>query len=247
MLDRIPTGVWIFHAIWITVASIAAIVYLLGSNPNKYPFLQTVVFTLTLVALVVYTNFTRKMQQAMVKQTTVNILPVFVAHIGEIQKPGGGNHHFDVMELENIGNGVALNVRVDTIEITWQDPQVNGVWSEPRIRFDGVMSIKPSERIPLNHQSTIGAQGQSPGDRFDWMDKLLSRADFDYELRIRFSDVLGNRYVQTIHTGISGIWPDAVVDGSEVNRTPLKSIRDNPFRRSPLRFVRRRRGPVIDG
>lgn len=246
-MDRIPTGVWVFHATWITTTAIGLLVYLLGGNPNKYVFIQTVVFALTLVTLLVYTHFTRKMQQAMVKQTTVNILPVFIAHIGDIQKPGGGNHCFDVMEVENIGNGVALNVRVDTIEITWQDPQVNEVWPMPRIRFDGVMAIKPDEKVPLNHQSIIGADGHSPADRFDWMDKLLSRADFDYELHIRFSDVLGNRYVQTIHTGVSRIWPTAVVDDSRPNRTPLKSIRDNPFMHSPLRFVRRRRPPMIDG
>lgn len=247
-MDKVPTGVWIFHTIWTTTAVIAVIAYLLGGNPNKYAFLQTVVFSLTLIALVVYTHFTRKMQRAMVKQTTVNILPVFVAYIGVLQKPGGGGHNFDLMELENIGNGVGLNVRVDTIEIIWQDPQVNEVWPMPRILFDGVMSIKPGERVALNHQSTVGPDGVPPGERFDWMDKLLSRADFDYELHIRFSDVLGTRYLQSIHTGASGIWPDAVVDVAEVKRTPLKSIQDNPFMHSPLRFLRRRRaGRVVDG
>lgn len=181
------------------------------------------------------------MQQAMVKQTTINILPVFVAYIGDIQRAGEGGHYFDVMELENIGNGVALNVRVDSVDIIWKDPQVNGVWPMPRISFDGVLAIKPGEKVEMRHQSTVGKDEQPPGERFDWMDKLEHRADFDYELRIRFSDVLGNRYVQTIHTGRSGIWPDTVVKDTSVSRTPLKRIRDNPFIYAAVRVVRPRR------
>jgi hypothetical protein len=152
------------------------------ANSNKYAFLQTVILSLTLIVVVVYMHFTRKMQQTMVKQTNVNILPVFIAHIGALQKPGGGCHSFDVMELENISNGVALNIRVDTIHIIWTDSAIESVWPLAQIVFDGVMSIRPTERVTINHRSTIGPDGRSAGDRFAWMDKLLSRSDFDYEI-----------------------------------------------------------------
>jgi hypothetical protein len=240
---KTPVGVWIFHATWATAVLIAIAGHLLKDNPNKYGYLQTVVLTLTLIALVVYTHFTRKMQQAIVKQTNVNILPAFVVHIGDKTKDGEGGHKFDLMELENIGNGVALNVRIETIDIGWSDPAIENVWPKPQIVFNGVMSIKPSERITLIHRSIIGPVGESPGGRFDWMDKLARRADYDYELRIRFADVLSNRYIQTIHVGISGDWPDAVVEEyKDVNsRTPLTPVRENPFLHSPLKYLRRRR------
>jgi hypothetical protein len=239
--DKIPIGVWVFHVIWATAVIIGVTAYLMGANPNKYTFLQTVILSLTLIAVVVYTHFTRKMQQTMVKQTNVNILPVFIAHISVLQKPGGGGHSFDVMELENIGNGVALNIRVDTIHIIWTDSAIESVWPLAQIMFDGMMSIRPTERVMINHRSTIGPDGRFPGDRFDWMDKLLSRADFDYELRIRFSDVLGNRYVQTIHTGVSGIWPDTVEESYEEAQTPIKPQQESLLAQSPLKYLRRRR------
>jgi hypothetical protein len=201
---------------------------------------QTIILALTLIALVVYTHYTRKIQKAMIKQTTVTLLPVFLVHIGEIQKAGGGAHSFDLMELENIGNGVALNVRVDTIDIRWKDLAVEEVWPTPKIVLNGVMAINPKGRVTMNHQSTIGPNGKSPGDRFDWVDKLLSRADFDYQIRIRFSDVLGNRYVQTIHTGVSGIWPDTVSEDSKRTTTSVREFEDNRFINSPLKFLRRR-------
>jgi len=246
-LKKVRSGVWISLAIALAGTLVLAALYRLRDNPNKYAFLQTVVLFLTLIALVFYTHFTRKMQQAMVKQTTINVLPVFVAHIGDVQRREGESHYFDLFELENIGNGVALNVRVDTVDITWRDPQVNEVWPMPRIVFDGVMAIKSDERVSLKHRSTIDVDGRSPGDRFDWMDKLRTRADFDYELHIRFSDVLGNRYIQTIHTGVSGIWPDVVVNAEDAKRTRLTNIPQNRFVHSPLRFARRIRSENRQG
>lgn len=89
----------------------------MGGNSNKYAFLQTVVLTLTLIALVVYTHFTRKTQQAMVKQTTVNVLPCFIAYVGRTSMKNELDKTVKCLELENIGNGIALNVTVDTLDI----------------------------------------------------------------------------------------------------------------------------------
>jgi hypothetical protein len=47
---------------------------------------------LTLIVIVLYMDFTRKMQQTMVKETKADILPAFIVISGIQQKPGGGGH-----------------------------------------------------------------------------------------------------------------------------------------------------------
>ena len=243
--NSVPKGVWIF---WLTVASIVTI-WFLGTQVfhREYNYLQTLILALTFFAVVIYTIDTRRMQRAMVNQTNLSILPVFVVYIGDKVIEFEGRRH-DVLELENIGNGVALNVLIDTINIVWSDPAIERVWPTPQIIFNPIMAIKPSERVPVTHRSSVGPNGDLPlGGRHDFLDKLARRADNDYELKIRFSDVIGNRYLQTIHVGESGIWPGAVIPDNKGYLRKAAPISNNPFVNSPLKYLRMRGPRYMDG
>lgn len=238
--NEVPKNVWWF---WVIVFA-AFGVWFFGTRVlrGEYDYLQTFLLALSFVAVVIYTIDTRRMQQAMVKQTNVSILPVFVAHMGAL-RIATGDRRYDVIELENIGNGVALNVVIDTVHIIWSKEAVEGVWSNARIVFNPIMSVKPWEKTVPEHQSIYGPEDVVVDRKFDFMDKLSSRADNDYELKVRFSDVLGNRYVQTIRVGVSGTWPGSVVEDDKLSIQAAFST--NPFLNSPLKHLRKRR-PFVE-
>jgi hypothetical protein len=69
------------------------------------------------------------------------------------------------------------------------------------------------------------------------MDRLKpERAVKDYELTIRFMDILGNKYVQVIHVGKSGCWPDIVTpDITDRGRPSVTLI--SPFTEGVMRMI----------
>ena len=192
---------------------------------DQYGLLQTVVLALTLIAIVWYTFETHRMQEAVgaqvetaVRQTNLGILPIFVSVFGALQVENEREHLVDVLELENIGNGVALNITVDKLEVELDYEEGEELFENSAITFDAVMSIPPGQREIVPHKSETskpGMQEVADAGILDWMDRLKpERAVKDYELTIRFMDILGNRYVQVIHIGKSGCWPDIVTPDS---------------------------------
>jgi hypothetical protein len=243
--EKIPKGVWAF---WILVVTAGGLWWLghmiLG---DQYGLLQTVVLALTLIAIVWYTFETHRMQEAVsaqvetaVRQTNLGILPIFVSYIGALQVENEREHLVDVLELENIGNGVALNIIVDKLDVELDYEEGEELFGNSAITFDAVMSIPPGQREIVPHKSeTSKPRMQEVADAgiLDWMDRLKpERAVKDYELTIRFMDILGNRYVQVIHIGKSGCWPDIVTpDDSDRARPSVTLI--SPFTEGVMRMI----------
>src|SRR5205085_8988220 len=93
--------------------------------------LTLIVLTLTLGAVVWYTIITRRMQIAVVEQVRelvhqrrLGIMPAVAANI---VSQGGS----DFLELRNIGNGLAINIEIDSVEIRFP------TLSPGAIKFDG--------------------------------------------------------------------------------------------------------------
>jgi hypothetical protein len=216
---------------------------------DQYPFLQTLILALTLFAIVWYTFETRRMQMVVasqldlsIRQVNLSVLPTFVAHIGELQVENEFEKLVDVLELENTGNGVALNLTVDSIDIEPEHPS-DLVYPAPHIVFDPVMSIGKGLRLVLTHRSYVNKNPEeNRNPQFDWMHYLHPpRATKDYDLKIRFMDILGNEYVQTIHAGKSGSWPDVVISDTTDQKRELRVGLVAPFSQSPLRHITTRR------
>jgi Ca2+/Na+ antiporter len=234
-------------AIWIIYIIIATlVVFLFAIKDDKYtPVIQTFILTLTLFAIVWYTIEANRMQrtvqqqvQAAVQQTNLSVLPFFVAHIGRASMDNEFGKSVRCFELENIGNGIALNVTVDPIDIELETKI--DFMPAPHIVFDAVVSIPPGELKLVPHSSYINyesSNNQVPA--LDWMSNLTSvRAVKDYELKVRFMDILGNRYVQVIHAGRSGIWPDVVTPDTSDRQYGHPTIAlVTPFTHSPMREI----------
>jgi hypothetical protein len=241
-------------AVWVIYIIIATlIVFLFAVNDDKYtPVIQTFVLTLTLFALVWYTFETRRMQQAVriqaetaIRQTNLSTQPIFTVHIGEVQTESN-NHLIDRVELENIGNGVALNVQIDTLNLDLGTKMV-GALPEPHIVFERMISIGKGKRAMVEHTVWANAARSEDYNVTQVLDLIrhLSppMAEKDYEMKIRFSDIMGNRYVQTIHVGQIGSWPDAVeIDtGPHPEKTPAYSFEPSLFTSSPMKYLKRKR------
>lgn len=241
---QVPTGVWIF---WISIAAAAAI-WWLGQRlfHENYAYVQTVVLLLTLVAIVWYTLETRRMQKAvaaqvktLVQQTNLSIRPIFVAYIGERRMQNEHDLAVDCFELENVGKGIALNITVDSLEIELEDDAAKDVFPAARLTFDAVLSIQPGQRELVTHQSfTSNEENQPWRGMVDWMNRLKPpRAIRDYDLLVRFADILGNKWIQIIHVGSSGSWP-GVVEADTTQRQAYPTVGlVMPFTHAPISII----------
>jgi hypothetical protein len=240
-------------AVWIIYVIIAtAIVFLSAVKDDKYtPIIQTFVLTLTLFTIVWYTFETYRMQKAVsaqlgisIRQVNLSVLPFFIAHVGKGQADNELHRPVDILELENIGKGEALNVTVDRLDIvmtgdTVQEQEgLDELLPGPYIIFDPTMIIRADDEEMITHRSYIQGQDE-PTETFDWLKHLKpARATIDYDLKIRFMDVLGNRYVQTVHIGKSGSWPDVVEADTSDRRYGYPAVAlVSPFTQSPLRYI----------
>ena len=104
--------------------------------------------------------------------------------------------------------------------------------------FDPVLSIRPTETVVVPHSSYINYEAtDNRVNSFDWMSNLTpARAEKDYELKIRFVDILGNHYLQVIHVGKSGVWPDVVTSDDRKHERPSIAL-ITPFTESPMREI----------
>lgn len=229
--EPMPLWIKVFYGTIAVAIVIGIAAWFLKGYPDKYAYIQTVVLALTLVVVAIYTNLTRKMQQAMVRQTNVSILPVFEV---EIILEGKHDPHARILgtiatqsrlELKNIGQGVALNVYIESLLVDCQG-RYGGANYQP-IKFEKLYSLSPNQkRIVKDTQPYDVAKVRAVGGlgRLDLLGLVATGRTFpNPELKIWFTDILGNKYVQIIHLGRHGITPDPVqLDKGQVTRTTVE-------------------------
>jgi hypothetical protein len=246
--NSVPTGVWIF---WILLVAIA-VLYLLGYGMfrGEFAYLQTIILALTLVTVLWYTIETRRMQKAVaaqvqlsVRQVNLSVLPFFVAYVGDVLVENERDRYIEALELENIGNGVALNAKIDSLDIDLGE-DMRQIYPDAYLSFDPLMSISKRAKVLVTHLSFVSKEQENNRiPQLDWMHHLKPPgAAKNYEMKIRFMDVLGNRYVQIIHVGKSGSWPDVVKPDENAieNEYPEIDLVE-PFTHSPLREITTKR------
>lgn len=221
--QKTPAGVWIFLTIIASSFLIWRLAVLLGDK--QYDYIQAVILVLTLITVGWYTYLTLQTHRAIVQQTNVGILPVFDVTIDikgwiTIRTESGETGYVPGVDsrlnLKNIGLGVALNVHIESLQILygadldWLTPDDD---AEYKMDFIRVNSVAPKEVVSfrgpeLRSDEKIGGRYKS----VDVLSYLLPpKAEVDYEMKIHFTDILGNKYSQVFHLGKSGSWPDIVV------------------------------------
>jgi hypothetical protein len=115
---------------------------------------------------------------------------------------------------------------------------------------EGILSIDKGRRLPVLRRSCGNHRRATLDDisaTMDWMHTLRTvEATKDYELKVKFSDILGNRYVQTIKVGKSGINPALVIEDKSLIPpvSPELPPRPGEFTESPLKYIHRRVPPL---
>src|SRR5205814_410193 len=156
--------------------------------------LNLLILAVTCAAVFWYTIETRRMQRELVHQRQLSKMPAFVAAVRH--RPDGS----DCLELTNIGNGIAINVTIDNAVIRYPTMQSG------HIEFDGVLMIRAGDNAPVEStEFPVTTANTSPdnGNR-NSLTFLGPHAHFDADITIRFQDIEGTKYVQTVRMGKSG-------------------------------------------
>lgn len=124
--DHVPTGVWIFWGIFITAFVIGASAFLLRDYSDRWLFIQTVVLTLTLLGVGIYTFLTWRMQQASQRQLELSReqansykLSVAADWVLKLDDQFGGK---DLTKARYIVAAFILDIQEDqTLKLTYTD------------------------------------------------------------------------------------------------------------------------------
>lgn len=140
------------------------------------------------------------MQQAVVgqvrelaRQRQLSNLPAFVAGIKH--RDGA-----DYLELTNIGKGIAINMTIDPVVIRYPTMRPG------RIQFDGALMVRAGETIPVESTEfpiTSSDPSSDEGNR-NSLTFLGTHAHYDVDVNIRFQDIEGTNYLQTLRMGPGG-------------------------------------------
>src|SRR5437588_5491169 len=178
--EKIPVGVWVFHAVWVTGVLVGVAAWLLQGSSDRYAFIQAYILALTLLVVVWYTVETRRMQRAVreqvaaaLRQTNVGILPIFILKIyvkGDVDPRSviiGDLVKRDRLELINVGNGIAFNIEIEPLEVKFGRELPHGI-PTPWLVFDRVMKADPNETVLIPFRDRMDSADGSISFGYDW-------------------------------------------------------------------------------
>ena len=157
--------------------------------------LNLIVLTLTLGALLWYTVITRRMQQAVVEQARelihqrrLSIMPALVAKVNR-----------DKFEVTNIGNGLAINIKIERTKIPF--PSFNNCYHE----FEEIFMLRPNETCVVPYEKYFEGNKLEKGSNISTLTHIHENYAHDkVTVPIRFQDIEGNTYGQTVIMGKGG-------------------------------------------
>jgi hypothetical protein len=152
--------------------------------------LNLVVLALTLGVVAFYTIVTYRIQKIaseqakeLIHQRKLSIMPALVADV---------NARTDQFELANIGNGIAINIKIERVNIPFE--ALSGSYE-----FDRVLKLAPKESVSVPYEMYFD------GSNMSGLKSLIhireGQAKGRVVVKVSFQDIEGNRYTQTFGMG----------------------------------------------
>jgi hypothetical protein len=146
------------------------------------------------------------------RQIKVSIMPSFITEFAYTDEGE------QVLVLNNVGNGVAINITIDNFDL----PLIEG--GVITIRFSRIPLLQPKQPCVAIEHIYDGYKREPPhGDQFD-QGKVFELLRYGYgvnhPLRIKFQDLEGTRYVQPIRITSEGWKPGECNPGPVELLTP---------------------------
>jgi len=184
---------------------------------------------LTYRIIVTYTHETRKMQEAVSKQSEelthqvkLSIMPAFTIDFVKRRDIGSESilpkEAWYNLDLLNVGNGVAISIQISPLLVE-NDPSIFGEkFSDGELIFKWVASLRPSASERLYSVPSLKDESMAV-DLMRWM-QIYSAAGKVFKFNVRFQDIEGNWYAQTLNLSRNECTPEPVkaLSSDEENR-----------------------------
>ena len=149
-------------------------------------FWNLVISILTLCAIVFYTEITRRLWKSNDHQQKLSLLPSLLA---KITYNANGRQ---VFQISNVGNGVALNIVIDKINI-------DSV-GDFRYEFSPVQFLQEKQSIDVEYDKVVLDEKDNPEVK-DLIFLESQTATKVVKAQIVFYNLEGSRYTQTLYLG----------------------------------------------
>lgn len=226
-LEPMPWWMKAFYGTVVVAIILAIAAWFLKDYEDRWSYLETLFLALTLIGVAWNTVYTRKMQQSMVQQINVTILPIFEVHIAAAgqkipDRGDGARYATSFFKLKNVGQGVALDIEIDPLLVQHGYGELIS-WGEP-LWFERVTSLSPGQETVVQDVQRHDKDRLSQANfiRRDLLALLVAPGALDnYEMVIRYTDILGNKYAQVYHLGRRGNWPGGVQLNKNVRKVTI--------------------------
>lgn len=125
-------------------------------------------------------------------QRRLSVMPSLLTYVEA--SPDG-----DYLRLFNIGNGIAINISIDPVEVL---SPIFDSFEPALITFGTILMLNPkgNERVPFSKITSEGLENENENS----LDLLTPAAHHNVEVHVRFQDIEGNKYIQTTQMGKDG-------------------------------------------
>jgi hypothetical protein len=157
--------------------------------------LNLVVLALTLGVITYYTIITHRIQRTateqareLIHQRKLSIMPAIVA---------GVNTKTDEFELTNIGNGIAINIKIERVDIPFE------ALKNSYYEFGGVLKLAPEETVSVPYELYVEGSEESE-DVTSLLHIKEGHVKGRVVVKVNFQDIEGSSYTQTFKMGKGG-------------------------------------------
>jgi hypothetical protein len=189
--------------------------------------LADVVAIITVIGLLATLYMTLRILRENARANILNSLPILTLRYSPMAAVGNN----DTMTLENIGDGTALNIRIDSFYLSFVDdiffPKKANHYV---LQIEPVDILKPGESEPLDTQKSVVGGLIGPEDMIY---KIFS-SDKPLTFYLRFQDVSGTDYISKVRISTS----DVKVAGRPKRYTLGQKIKYLAYRVTELFYLR---------
>jgi hypothetical protein len=152
------------------------------------------IYAVTGAVVLWYAVETQAMRREIARQNTLSVQPLLITEVGRV-----GNE--EKILIRNIGRGPALFVDVDDVDLLAHEGLPGNV-----AHFASIAFVEANTYVPLNGavvDQDDPKQRPTPLDAMAYFMPIF--ADLNYDVTLRYSDLLGSRHTTVMHMGKDGI------------------------------------------